>query len=420
MSLNFLLACWAHPGNLGPVLTAARRLRQRGHRVRVIGETCDLAEIRQAGFDAIGWRRPALLRPPAPSHEATVWAELVAIFEQVTFGGALDYAGDTLEALRSEPVDAVLSHDLLAGPVIAAEAMGVPHALLSPHVCIRPLDGVPICATGFIPTRDLESRVIELAARARLMELLHDQLPTLNRARAAFGLPPLDHILSHYDRVDRLLIGMSAAFDFAATKLPRNIRYVGPLLDQPGWARGWTAPWSADHARPRVLVSLSTSFQNQADLLRRILAALGSRDVEAAVTAGPAMAGENFTAPPNVTVLSSAPHDLVMQEVDVVVTHGGHGTVARALLHRVPLLVIPMGRDQPDNAARVVARGAGLALPDTVSRQALAAALERLIAEPHFRDAADRLGNAVAADVGSSLLVDEMETVAAQRLRQSA
>ncbi len=65
-------------------------------------------------------------------------------------------------------------------------------------------------------------------------------------------------------------------------------------------------------------------------------------------------------APKNVTLLHSAPHDLVMKEASLVVTHGGHGTVSRALIHGLPLLVMPMGRDQNDNAMRVEATAPGL------------------------------------------------------------
>jgi UDP:flavonoid glycosyltransferase YjiC (YdhE family) len=61
--------------------------------------------------------------------------------------------------------------------------------------------------------------------------------------------------------------------------------------------------------------------------------------LDAIVTTGPAMEQERFQAPSNVTIVHSAPHDTVMKEVSVVITHGGHGTVARALLNRVPLLV---------------------------------------------------------------------------------
>jgi UDP:flavonoid glycosyltransferase YjiC (YdhE family) len=245
-------------------------------------------------------------------------------------------------------------------------------------------------------------------------------LPTLNRARAAFGLAPLSDAYDHYDRADRLLLGLSSAFDFSATRLPANLRYVGPLLDIPAWAQPWTAPWPADAARPRVLVSLSTSFQNQATLLRRIVAALGTMDIDAVVTIGPAMEKESFQAPANVSIVHSAPHDTVMKEVSLVVTHGGHGTVARSLLNGVPLLVIPMGRDQGDNAARVVARGAGLRLTESANEEEIAFAVGRLLAEPRFRAAAARLGKAIAPDLASPVFLTEMETIATRQWQQSA
>src|SRR5262249_28273851 len=158
--------------------------------------------------------------------------------------------------------------------------------------------------------------------------------------------------------------------------------------DMPAWAQPWTAPWSGRAERPRVLVSLSTSFQDQAELVRRIAAALGKMDLDAIVTIGPAMDKETFQAPANVAFVHSAPHDAVMKEVSLVITHGGHGTTTRALVHGVPLLVIPMGRDQNDQAARVVARNAGLSLTDGASEQEIASAVARLVAEPQFRSAA--------------------------------
>ncbi|MEA2779235.1 MAG: hypothetical protein QOK29_779 [Rhodospirillaceae bacterium] len=256
--------------------------------------------------------------------------------------------------------------------------------------------------------------------RARLVELMSSYLPMLNRARAAFGLAPLNDIFEHYDRADRLFIGLSPAFDFPATTLPANLRYVGPLLDLPTWAHPWTAPWTGSPDRPRILVSLSTSFQNQIVLLRRIVAALGRMDLDAVVTLGPAMEKETLEGPTNVSILHSAPHDTVMKEVSLVVTHGGHGTVMRSLVNGVPLLVIPMGRDQADNAARVVGRGAGLSVSDGATEEEIMSAVARLVTEPHFKAAAIRLGKAIAPDVTSPVLVTEMEAIAGRRWSRSA
>jgi UDP-N-acetylglucosamine transferase subunit ALG13 len=234
----------------------------------------------------------------------------------------------------------------------------------------------------------------------------------------------LSQIFDHYDRADRILIALSSAFDFPATRQPANMRYVGPLLDQPLWAQPWTAPWTERPGRARVLVSLSTSFQNQLSLLNRIIATLGQMDLDAVVTVGPAMAQETIDAPANVAILHSAPHDSVMREVALVITHGGHGTVTRSLTHGVPLLVLPMGRDQADNAARVVARGAGLALIDTATEEEIERAVMRLLTEPHFQAAASRLGNAMVAELGSLAVVAEnwfrpvhCRSVSAQEMR---
>ena len=104
-----------------------------------------------------------------------------------------------------------------------------------------------------------------------------------------------------------------------------------------------------------------------------------------------------------------------MREAAGVVCHGGHGTVMRALTRRLPLLCLPMGRDQDDNAARVTARGAGLTLPPDAPDAPVGAirdALRRLIDDPAIRAAARKLGDAVAAEAASSAVVQELEQLA--------
>ena len=233
-------------------------------------------------------------------------------------------------------------------------------------------------------------------------------LPMLNDARATQGLAAVDHVLELFDRARRFLIAMSAAFDFSAD-LPENVRYIGPLLDNASWSRPWIAPWAAGPSRPRVLVSLSTTNQDQADALQRAVNAVAQAGMDGVATVGPALEGTTFDAPTSVTLLSSAPHDAVMSEVSLVVTHGGHGTVSRALWHGLPLLVMPMGRDQNDIALRVEAHGAGLVLPRDASEAELVSALGRLAKEPQFGVAARRLGEAIAADIKSERLVGEIE-----------
>ena len=90
------------------------------------------------------------------------------------------------------------------------------------------------------------------------------------------------------------------------------------------------------------------------------------------VTTGPAIPTGSIDAPANVTVVERAPHSEVLRHASAVVTHAGHGTVLKALAAGVPVVALPLGRDQLDNAARVAHHGAGLKLKPKASPDAIA------------------------------------------------
>ena len=135
--------------------------------------------------------------------------------------------------------------------------------------------------------------------------------------------------------------------------------------------------------------------------------------VRVLVTLGGSILRDELRPAANTVIVDSAPHNIILRDAALVVTHGGHGTVMTALIHRVPMLVLPHGRDQGDNAVRVTERGAGLSLAPTASSDGMRAALRRLLVEPSFRLAARRLGDAVAQEVGSSRVIEELEALAA-------
>jgi len=208
------------------------------------------------------------------------------------------------------------------------------------------------------------------------------------------------------------LIQTLEAFDFPIKPALSNVRYVGPILDDPDWTAPWRNPWPADDRRPLVVASLSSTFQNQQDALQRIIAALGSLDVRGLVTLGPAMAGVAFDLPSNVLALPSVSHAQVFPHAATVLSHAGHGTVMRGLANGLPLLCLPMGRDQDDNAARVAAHGAGLRLKPSAKPQQIARAVQQLLDQPDYRRQAQRLGQLIAEDVAADRAVHELERAA--------
>jgi UDP:flavonoid glycosyltransferase YjiC (YdhE family) len=132
--------------------------------------------------------------------------------------------------------------------------------------------------------------------------------------------------------------------------------------------------------------------------LGAIIAALGDLPVRGVVTTGPTLDPAEFVSPANVAVVRSAPHGALLEGAALFITHAGHGSTLRPLMAGVPLLCLPMGRDQNDNAARVAHRGAGLTLPADAGPETIAAAVRRLLDEPAFKTAAEALGAAVRAD----------------------
>jgi UDP:flavonoid glycosyltransferase YjiC (YdhE family) len=413
MSYNFLLASWGTSGNLSPLLTAGRQLHKNGHHVRVIADPSKHSEIAAANFEALSWHRA----PMGNAADPTDVSDLNDWVRRALFEPTVMYAADIRDEIHRAPTDAVLSVDAVFGAVIGAEAAGVPIAMLAPHVSSRPLPGVPPISTGLSQPKTPEDYAAVAAATDQWVAQMNQFLPALNFACDHLGVAPLKGFIDLFDRADRYLLAVSRAFDFKCDVLPENVRYVGPLLDQPSWSKPWRAPWSTSTGRQRVLVSCSTGAQGQRDLFQKILDAMRLLDVEVVATAGPNVEIADLKPPGNVFLLESAPHDTVMKEVSVVITQGGHGTVSRALIHGLPLLVIPIGRDQVDNGARIEAKSAGLQLSQDATESDIATALSRLIEEPHFRDSALKLGDAMAADIDASLLVSEMESIVAARRR---
>ena len=409
MSYHFLLTSWGTLGNLSPLLTAGRRLRQRGHHVRVMADPAMRAEVEVADFQFVTWHRA----PVGEAAEPTDVSDMQDWMRRAMFGPAGAYAADVQDEIDRAPTDAILSLDILLGAALGAEASGVPFAFLSPHVSIRILPGMPPAISGLGQPRTREERAEVEAANAMWSAAINVSLPILNKARVELGLPMISDIMHLFDRVDRLLLATSQAFDFQADSLPDNFRYVGPLLDVPSWSKAWQAPWSEKSDRPRVLIACSTGAQGQRDLIQRVLDAMGMVKIDALVTTGPNLDISELCAPKNVHMLRGAPHDQVMKDVSLVISQGGHGTVNRSLINGVPLLILPMGRDQAANAARVEAKGAGLQLSPAASETDIAAAIGRLIDEPQFKAAARRVGAAIKADIETSALVDEMEAIAA-------
>jgi UDP:flavonoid glycosyltransferase YjiC (YdhE family) len=135
-----------------------------------------------------------------------------------------------------------------------------------------------------------------------------------------------------------------------------------------------------------VYLTLGTIFNDAPEVFRAVLDGLATLPVNVFVTAGPnADPARIGTWPSHVRVTDFVPQELVLPHCQVVVHHGGAGTMLGSLRHGLPQLILPRGADNFHNAALAQGAGAALSLtPDEVNVQAVADAVTLLLTEPEF------------------------------------
>jgi UDP:flavonoid glycosyltransferase YjiC (YdhE family) len=427
--VRFLFTTFEGGGHVPPALLVARRLKARGHDVLFVSDEANRGQAAAAGLSFETWatapNRTALGAADDPLEDWRArWPPGVvrSVCEAVITGPAAAYAADTLALVARFRPDAVVSNELLFGVMAATERDGVPLALLTSNVwCYPTREDVPPFGPGFPPPRNAFEAGRDRTSR-RMIGRWYDQgLAALNAARTGIGLAPLGATLEQLMAAELVLLGASAAFDYGVAEPPRPFAYAGPLAEAPDWAR---TPADTDElidpALPNVLVSFSTAYQGQEKAVARTIRALSRLPVRGVVTLGPALSAERLPQSANVKVVAQADHDALVPRCRLVICHGGHGTVIRPLTHGVPVVVIPTGRDQPENAARIAWAGAGVRLPRSASAGAIRRAAARVLADRAYATRARDLGEQIRQETdGGERAAERLERLAAQRSRMA-
>ena len=419
--MHYLCATWDGGGTVPIDLGIVRRVIERGHTVTVLGDPTMADDVRRRGAEFVPWREAPHRRSSSLEDDVLKDWEVrhnpIALFRRVSdrliTGPAAAFARETALELERRRPDVALVDAVILGPMVATEAAGIPTVGVCPGFYVLPAPGMPPFGMGLRPARGRAGRARDDLLNGAIRWAWRSGLPALNAARAEHGLPPLADPWDQLRRCTSVLVTTARAYDFPA-ELPDNAHYVGPILDDPAWAVRTEHEGSRDGSgAPLVVVGLSsTHVVGQVDLLRRIAAALASLPVRAVVCTGPAVDPADVPSSGGVEVVRAAPHDELFPRAAVVVTHGGHGTMTKALAAGTPVLCLPGFRDTKDNAVRATERGAGLRLRPSAPPRAIADAVRRLLVEPRFARAAATLGARIRAEVESSPLVGLLEGAA--------
>lgn len=343
-------------GHFRPLIPFARAAQAAGHTVAVAGAGGRHEEVTAAGFST--FFRTSEPKPPSGTGPAErpepldLAAEERVMREGFVGGGARRHAGAIREIALEWKPDVIVRDEIDFGSAIAAETLGIP--------CVNV--------------------IVLLAGGLARKEVVYEPIAAL---RADHGLAPDPDL----NRLNGQLVVMPAP---PSLRDPRQPLPEGTFYCAPG-DRAPRREYSGDRL-PLVYFTLGT-LDTYRDVFARMLAGLRDLPVRVLTTVGWQLDPASFgPQPEHVRIEQFVPQEEVLAEADLVISHGGSGTLIGSLAHGIPSVLLPMGADQPQNTWRCVELGTALELdPVTFTPEEAASTVGKVLGEDSYRLAAQRM-----------------------------
>lgn len=174
----------------------------------------------------------------------------------------------------------------------------------------------------------------------------------------------------------------------------------------PEWL--WEPP-----VRPRICLTGGVTRRDAGEATEQLawlLSGLAGLDVEIVATMNAEQAASLPEVPANTRIVDFVPMNDLLPTCALIVHHGGAGTGFTAELHGVPQVVISDGWDTELKVARLAELGAIVRISaDGCTPEAVRAAVDRVLAEPGFAQAAARLRAGMLAEPAPGEIVPVLE-----------
>ena len=301
---------------------------------------------------------------------------------------------DAPAAIRGAGVDALLVDQMEPAGGAVAEHLGLPFITICNALAIN---RDPVAPPPFTPWEYRDTWWAR--ARNRFGYSVSDWLTRpIARAvaeyRTKWKLPTLRSPDESFSKLGQIC-QMPREFDFPRAALPERFHYVGPLRrDLP---KAIPFPWERLDGRPLVYASLGTLQNSREPMFRCIADACRGLDVQLVMTHGGGLSQPQAAALSGpALVVGYAPQRELLARAALTITHAGLNTVLDSLASGVPLVTIPITYEQPAIARRVEWTGAGRSVSlGALSPGVLSRVISDVLRQPHYRDAAIRLSDAI-------------------------
>ena len=414
--------CFPGTGHLNPMTALAHSLQLRGHEVVIFGIADTETSVRATGIE---FHRVGVEDYPLGTLKK-LDEQLAGLRGIAAFRFTLERVRNSMRmtlrdgpgAVRTANVEALLVDEAeFAGNV--ADHLGLPWISIALIPPLLPDDRFPPFWLGWAAGQDRLSRLRNRLAIHLLLRISAPIFREVNRQRIAWGLKPHTR---HEEELSPLaqIAQLPEALEFEILgKKPAGLHYTGPFLN----AQQRPAvdfPWNRLDGRPIIYASLGTLQNGSEAIFRTITDACAGLDAQLVISLGggldPAKLG-NLAGEP--LVVHFAPQLEILKRAALVITHAGLNTVLESLCEGVPMVVIPLGNDQPGVAARLKARGACVVISrHRLSPSKLRKAVMLVLQDKGYRKAAQVLQSAIQQLNGPAHAVDLIEQVLKLRSTQ--
>ena len=404
MRPRFLFTVWPLSGHLHPNLAVAHALRQMGYDDIAFYTGASVRSlIENEGFRCFPFEavdedevreivNTLAVEQGHPFVRRALWGRWLI--------GTLGAQLADLERLAAtwRPSVVICDPAMWAPMVVLHETWRMPVAVMSyASACMLPGPEGPVLGASVPKPSGPFSKLAISVLREAVGRFVAEGRVHVNKQRAAHGLRAIDTSITEFTGTMPLyLVPSSPEFDYARGDLPSSVHYVGPCIWDKPTRDAISAAQLPAGTLPLAYVSEGTVHRRNPKLLSAAIQGLRDEPLRVIVTTGrhrdPSQLGLP-AAGANTTVEAWSALSDLLPSTKVVVTTGGSGTVMAALQAGVPLVIAPTDWDQPENAWRVAAAGAGIRLSArSCTPRGVRDAVRRVMSDPSFAFNAQRLG----------------------------
>jgi zeaxanthin glucosyltransferase len=410
-------------GHLNPMVALALELQRRGHGLVVFTVADGARKLEGLPLEVVTIGASSF--PPGAVDQA--YAVLSRLSGRAGLRFSVDYFRRELAMLDDElpqavsgaGIDGLLVDQLCPAAGTVAEQLGLPFITICNALPVNREAAVPPYFTNWQPSGKPWARWRNQLGNALLDRLAAPLWRDLQEQRLRRGLPP------HREKEEALspllhLAQLPRAFDFPRQRLAPHFHYVGRLADpsgrEPLLRNAVPFPWERLDGRPLIYASLGTLQNGRPEVFAEIAQACASLEVQLVISLGNPTSGP-LDLPGDPIVVAYAPHQELIEQSTLVISHAGLNTTLTALGCGVPVLAIPITNEQPGIAARLVACGAGRVLPvQRLAVKTLRAMVIEMLHNPGYREQAQRLQAENQAAGGVMAAADLVERTMAEHL----